>query len=98
MIDTGASFTVIRPGLLNSIGCTLSSPTAEKSLVTGQGVISAPLIEVPWFNCLGQLVKLFPVVAYSLPQIAKVDGLLGMDFLTYFRAVIDVAGAEIHIG
>lgn len=98
LVDIGASFTVIRPGTLKAIGCDISVTAPQVTLVSGQGIISAPLIEVPWFNCLGQLVKPFSAVAYTLPAGAKVDGLLGMDFLTRFRALINVAESEILFG
>jgi len=64
--------------------------------VGASGTINAPMVAVPWFNCLGQRIENFPIVAYTIPAAAFVDGLLGIDFLVSCKAIINVANAEIR--
>ncbi|MEG4116483.1 hypothetical protein QUA43_03185 [Microcoleus sp. N9_B4] len=59
--------------------------------------MEAPVVAVPWFNCLGERLENFPIVAYTLPATTFVDGLLGMDFLTPMQAVIYAKEGEIRI-
>jgi aspartyl protease family protein len=54
-------------------------------------------VAVTWFSCLGQRVENFSIVAHTLPATTFVDGLLGMDFLTRFQAVISVREAQIRL-
>ncbi|NJM48552.1 MAG: transcriptional regulator [Alkalinema sp. RU_4_3] len=97
MIDTGATYTVLPPDLLIELGCDLSSPIRTVNIAAAGGMIKVPIVEVPWFNCLGQRVELFSVIALKLPAAAAVDGLLGMDFLKTQGAIIDVKRARVEI-
>lgn len=96
LVDTGSSFTVLPTRVVESLGCNLLQPLRTIATVGASGTINAPMLAVPWFNCLGQRMENFAVVAYTIPSAAFVDGLLGMDFLNRYRATIDVADAEIR--
>jgi aspartyl protease family protein len=56
--------------------------------MAASGIVQAPIIVVPEFNCLGQKIDNFPAIAINLPFNPLVNGLLGMDFLVRCRAVI----------
>jgi hypothetical protein len=60
---------------------------------------NAPNLSRPtlWFSCLGQRIEDLPVVALDLPMNAFTSGLLGMDFLQRFGAVIDTAKGELRL-
>jgi aspartyl protease family protein len=88
LVDTGASFTMLPVELLKYSGYDIKHPIREENIVTGKGTIKAPVVQVSWFNCLGQTIKNFEVIAYNIPANLLLDGVLGMDFLRYFRAVI----------
>jgi predicted aspartyl protease len=96
LVDTGSSFTILPVQVLQNLGHDTGSPLRRQELVTGQGKIYAPVINVSWFNCVGQLIESFEIVAHNIPPNLRIDGLLGMDFLTRFQAVISVADAEIR--
>lgn len=98
LLDTGASYTMLPVEAVEAIGCDTHHPLQKVRIVAANGVIIAPIIAVPWFNCLGQRVEQWPVVAHTLPQGAFVDGLLGMDFLVHFQASIAVGQAEVILG
>ncbi|HSF74504.1 MAG TPA: retropepsin-like aspartic protease [Microcoleus sp.] len=96
LVDTGSSFTILPVQVLQNLGYDTRNPLRRQELVTGQGRISVPVINVSWFNCVGQLIENFEIVAHDIPPNIRLDGLLGMDFLTRFQAVISVSDAEIR--
>ena len=95
LVDTGSKYTILPVQILENLGYDLRNPIRREKLITGQGEIYPPLISVSWFNSLGQSIKNFEVAAHNLPKFARLDGLLGMDFLIGCQAVISVADAEI---
>lgn len=97
MVDTGSSFTVLPTMVLEDAGCNMAQPLGRITTFAAGGRLSAPIVAVSWFNCLGKQIKNFPVVAFNLPVGVFVDGLLGMDFLSRFGAVINMAKAEIFL-
>jgi predicted aspartyl protease len=46
LIDTGASYTVLPKKVLQRIGCNLNQPLENKKIVTANGTVSVPIIEV----------------------------------------------------
>ncbi len=97
LVDTGASYTVLPTPILRYIGCNLNQPLAKKKIATANGEIEVPRVIVPWFSCLGIKRQNYPVMRLDLPASSFTDGLLGMDFLTEVKAVIDVAKGEIKL-
>jgi predicted aspartyl protease len=96
LIDTGASYTVLSDRLVRSI-LDQPVPIRQESIMTASSIVSAPVVAVPWINCLGKQIFDFPIVSLSLPTNAFIDGLVGIDFLRFCGAVIDVDRAEILI-
>jgi predicted aspartyl protease len=96
LVDTGSSFTILPVQVLQNLGYDTRNPLRRQELVTGQGRIYVPVINVSWFNCVGQVIESFEVVAHDIPPNLRIDGLIGMDFLTCFQAVISVSEAEIR--
>ena len=96
LVDTGSSFTILPVQVLQNMGYDTRNPLRRQELVTGQGRIYAPVINLSWFNCVGQFIENFDVFAHDIPPNLRIDGLLGMDFLTRFQAVISVGDAEIR--
>ena len=97
LVDTGSSSTVLPTRILQRLGCNLDEPLQTMTNVAASGVITAPVVAVPWFNCLGVKKDSFPVIALNLPANTYQLGLLGMDFLREIKAVIDVAEGEIRL-
>jgi len=96
LVDTGSSCTILPVQVLQNLGYDTRNPLRRQELVTGQGRIYVPVINVSWFNCVGQLIESFEIVAHDIPPNLRIDGLIGMDFLTFFQAVISVSDAEIR--
>jgi hypothetical protein len=61
------------------------------------GILQVPLVEVKRFSCLGCSADNFAIVGLNLPLNSAISGLIGMDFLVRYRAVIDTGKAEIWI-
>jgi predicted aspartyl protease len=97
LIDTGASYTLLPTRPLEPLGYKLTETTQTRELVTASGVVSAPLLNVRSFNCLGLELADFPVILYNLPTASKLDGILGMDVLTPNRAFIATGEAEVYM-
>ncbi len=96
LIDTGASYTAVSDRLIRSI---VETPIIirEEPIMTASDRLMAPVVAVPWINCLGQQVDQFSVIALPIPNNAFIDGLVGIDFLRRFKAVIDIDASEISV-
>jgi predicted aspartyl protease len=96
LIDTGASYTCLSQQLIQSI---IDNPTplSQQTIQTASQKITVPVIALPRLNCLGKQLDNFPIVAIPLPANGYVKGLIGMDFLRQFGALIDIDRSEIII-
>lgn len=97
LVDTGAMYTTLPIPFLEALGYPITSTTKRIPRSTANGLTQAPMITINQFNCLGQTVSDFPILAVNLSPNAFVSGLLGMDFLERFGVVIKVKEAEIAI-
>ncbi len=97
LVDTGASYTILPERPLKSLGYSIASATQTMRLMSASGIVTAPVVPVTWFSCLGVTVEKFPVILYTLPASSFVDGILGMDFLIEHRATILTAQSEIRL-
>ena len=97
LVDTGSSFTVLPTAVVEDLGCNLSQPNSGIAIFAASGRLMTPIVAVPWFNCLGKHVENFPVAAFNLPVRVLVDGLLGIDFLSRFGAVIDTGKSTVSL-
>ena len=95
LVDTGASYTTLPVQVLKGLGYDTQNPDNwHPGIVTGKGNTQRiPIVQVSSFYCLKKQIIDFPVLAYNLPQPTYWDGVLGMDFLIHFEAVILLAKA-----
>lgn len=95
-VDTGASFTLLSPAVLSSVG---AHPLAGRGLriASVSGLVAPSISELSWLGCLGHRRDAFPVLAHALPPAARIDGLLGLDFLRDHRLTIDFASDTIEL-
>jgi predicted aspartyl protease len=97
LVDTGASYTLISTRLLTTAGYTPETSTQTLTMIAAGGSLPAPVVRLHWFNCLGNQLEDFPVLAWNLPRGINTSGLLGMDFLSRTKAVIDVSSGTITL-
>lgn len=83
-VDTGACFTVIPNQAAYRLGLDPTKSQEKEAIITANGLIYAPVVEIPLMGALGIELHGFKVLCYDLPQESRVDGILGLDFLSYF--------------
>ena len=87
-LDTGADGTVIRPAALFGLGISYrDAPKIEISGVTGTA--AAYLVALESLEVGGARVGPLRVLSHDIGPRPDSDGLLGRDFLSYFRVTID---------
>ena len=97
LVDTGASYTLISTRILTTAGYDLETSTHTRMVIAAGGDLQAPIVPLSWFNCLGNQMNDFPVLAWNLPRGINTSGLLGMDFLSRTKAVIDISNGTIAV-
>lgn len=97
LVDTGSTYTILPNEVLSSIGLDPFVSRERVRLITGSGYLVVPRIKVLRFSCLGYTIEGFRVAAHTLPAESFVDGLLGMDFLSHVKAIIDIEAGEVEI-
>ncbi|MCL2329264.1 MAG: retroviral-like aspartic protease family protein [Bacteroidetes bacterium] len=86
IVDTGASVSIINETAAVFLGFDLKRLKTE-NLTTVSGRASAKILKLPKIELFGKSVINFEVKVVSLPtQVTLLaDGLIGMDFLLYFK-------------
>jgi len=81
MLDTGASTTILSPGLVGRLG--YQPDEREARFSTAGGLVTAPVIEIESLAVEDASTGPLTVGVISIAE-GQVDGLLGMDFLSRF--------------
>jgi clan AA aspartic protease (TIGR02281 family) len=89
ILDTGAVYAVIAWDVAKDIGYDPAISEQRMPIVTANGVIEAPLINVAAIELAELRAEQVEVVCHDIPEIAGIEGLLGLSFLRRFRTVID---------
>ena len=66
-------------------------------IITANGVIEAPLITVEHIRLAELGAEVVDVVCHDIPELAGIEGLLGLSFLHYFRTLIDYTTGVLEI-
>ena len=83
-LDTGASYTMLPPEKLVTVGYASHMATRTIEILTASGSEWTPLITITSLRFLGHEVKHLDVVSHSLPSTSPVEGLLGLNALQHF--------------
>ena len=89
ILDTGAAYTVVAWDVAKDIGYDPAVSKQRMSIVTANGVIEAPLVTVEGIELADLCAKAIDIICHDIPEIAGIEGLLGLSFLRYFRTLID---------
>lgn len=88
-VDTGASYTVISPDLVNALNLTPNANVAPIVLQTANGRIQAQLINLDTIT-IGQLTTHNVMAAvHDIGDDSNIVGLLGLNFLNRFKVTVD---------
>lgn len=97
VVDSGASFTVISYEVASVLGIHPEKSSQREEIITASGVIDAPVIEIPLFGALGIEVQNLKVLCHDLPRQSRVEGLLGVDFLSHFPPYRDFSSEVVAL-
>ena len=97
ILDTGAVYTVIAWDVAKDIGYDPAVSERRMPIVTANGVIEAPLITVQSVELVELRVEAVDVVCHDIPEIAGIEGLLGLSFLQHFRTLINYTTGVLEI-
>jgi len=97
ILDTGASYTQLPWRVLRAIGSDPKPNAGTIRVMTSSGVEVPPLAKVIRLRALGQSVDNIDVLCHDLPPEARVDGLLGLNFLRQFNIAIKFKDGLIEI-
>jgi Aspartyl protease len=97
IFDTEASYTQLPWRVLHAIGSDPKPDAGIIRVVTSSGVEVPPLAKVKRLHALGKSVDNLEVLCHDLPPEAKVDGLLGLNFIRHFNIAIRFRDGVIEI-
>ena len=89
ILDTGAAYTVIAWDVARDIGYDPAISERRMSIVTANGVVGVPLLTVERIEIAELRAEAIDVVCHDIPEMAGIEGLLGLSFLRKFRTLID---------
>ena len=96
-LDTGASTTSIPIRTALDLGYDPYHPKYYREIITGTGIENIPVIEVKKITAIGQPVENIDVLCHDLPQELKVEGVLGLNFISKFNINISFDSGNIDI-
>jgi predicted aspartyl protease len=96
-LDTGASRTLITSERMASLGYTAEMASEWVEVTTATKSERAPLIALAALESLGVVKSRFTVLCHPLPPGARIDGLLGLDFLRGSILKIDFRAGELIV-
>ena len=88
-LDTGASTSLLSWQGALYLGYTPEMTTKRRAIVTGSSVEYCPELRVHRIVALGRARSDFPILCHTLPPQARLQGLLGLDFLAGSRLSVD---------
>jgi clan AA aspartic protease (TIGR02281 family) len=97
ILDTGAVYTVIAWDVAKDIGYDPAISERRTPIITLNGVIEAPLITVERIQLAELGAEAVDVVCHDIPELAGIEGLLGLSFLQHFRTLIDYTTGVLEI-
>lgn len=97
ILDTGATTTVLHPGILATIGYDPDSVADRVPMTTVDGTCMAPRVTLNRLTTIGQHRLGFPVVCHALPSASGVKGLLGLDFFRDTLLTINFRQGRIEV-
>ena len=97
LLDTGAVYTVIAWDVAKDIGYDPAVSPRRMPIVTANGVIEAPLITVDAIEVAELRAERVDAICHDIPEIAGIEGLLGLSFLQRFRTLIDYSVGVLEI-
>lgn len=97
ILDTGASLTVLKPGLVTSIRARPPANSAPVQMMTAGGLASAQPVRLDSITLQGQTIGPLEVLCAPLPDQLGAAGLLGLDILRHFNVALDFEHGQLNL-
>ena len=97
LFDTGATITMLSWDTLKDIGYDPAISNRRKNITTANGVIEAPLVKVKEISIGDFRVNDIDAICHDIPELIRVDGLLGLNFIENFKVCIDYRKGVLEI-
>ncbi len=97
LLDTGASMTVVKRGILESAGVRMGADVPLRQFSTVSGAAQGPVYRVDTLALGGQSVANMEIAVLELSGLDDVDGLLGMNYLKHFKLYIDQSKSVLRL-
>jgi hypothetical protein len=97
ILDTGATTTMIKPGVLISIGYDPELASEHVAVTMVEGVRPMPRLHLNRLTALGHHRLGFAVISHSLQTADGIQGLLGLDFFLGTVLAIDFREGRIDV-
>ena len=97
LFDTGAAFVALPRSVLKAIGYDPAVVPERQEIITANGVIEVPKLRVEGVTVGDAEAQGVEVICHDIPDLAGVQGLLGLSFLKHFRTVIDYREGYLEI-
>ena len=89
LLDTGAAYTALSWEVAKDLGYDPAGSSERVSIVTANGVIEVPKLTVQRIAFRELFVKQVEVICLDVPELAEIEGLMGLSFLRHFRVLMD---------
>ena len=89
LMDTGATYTVVTPRIAKKLSLKLDPHAPRITLITANGPIAAPLGRLASLKVGKAEVHGLVVVVHNFSPSPRIEGLLGLNFLSRFHTSID---------
>jgi len=97
LLDTGAAYTTISWDTAKDLGYDPAGSPERVSIVTANGVIEVPKLAVRRIIFRELIAKHVEVICHDIPELAEIEGLIGLSFLQHFRVVLDFKKSVLEI-
>lgn len=97
VLDTGATFTIVSSQLVEQLGIDVSKYKRKLDMNTASGKIQVPIVNIENVSVKGASAEKLRVAVHDLPEEARVDGLLGLNFLRNFNVEVNFKKGEIKL-
>lgn len=97
ILDTGALYTAISWETAKDIGYDPAVAPSRVPIITANGVIEVPKIKIRAMGFRELYVENIEVICHDIPEIAEIEGLVGLSFLKHFRVLLDFRNNIIEI-
>ena len=90
IVDTGAQRTVVSHDVAETLGLDLARPLRFEAIVTAERQTPpAPVVRLESVQVGGMRLRDLEASVFNLPPTLRADGLLGLNFLSRFRATFE---------